>query len=108
MRQEWAFRVSSYLTLALACLCLSAAIQPFLPNFRVMLAPVLVLLALACCLEGRLALPAWTANLLGVAIALGGAAWVGWCVQERINEVGMENVPLPLACCRTWDRCFLP
>jgi transglutaminase-like putative cysteine protease len=95
MRQEWAFRVSSYLTLALACLCLSAAIQPFLPNFRVMLAPVLVLLALACCLEGRLALPAWAANLLGVAIALGGAAWVGWCVQERINEVGMENVPLP-------------
>jgi len=95
MRREWAFRVSGYLTLALACLCLCQAVEPFLPGIQVMAVPALMLLAMACCLEGRFALPAWAANLLGAGIALGGTAWISWRVQERINEYGMDNVPMP-------------
>src|SRR5207245_2832397 len=60
-------------------------------------APLLVVLVLAFCLEGRVALPAWAANVFGVGIALGGMVWVGWQLYGRIHESGLEDVPMPAA-----------
>jgi hypothetical protein len=58
---------------------------------------MLVVLGLACVLEGRFVLPTWAANLLGVGIALGATAWISWRLHGRIEEDGLDNVPMPAA-----------
>src|SRR5262249_4245566 len=73
---ESAFRLSSYLALALSCACLAYAEMPFLPALPYFLVPVGLLLLLAFFLEGRWSLPVRSANALAVLIAMGAAVRV--------------------------------
>src|SRR5690348_4842219 len=89
------FRLSSYVTLGLSCAALVFAEAAFLPGLPVCLAPVLALLVLAWWVEGRWFLPAWGANVLGILIAAGGAAWLTTHLSDR--ESWQSKVPLHLA-----------
>jgi protein-glutamine gamma-glutamyltransferase len=97
MRLKWAFRVSGYLTLALACACLGLATSQLIPGIRVFALPLLIVLTILCFLEERLALPIWAANLLGFTIALGAAVWIGARLFGHISDSGLADVPLPSA-----------
>ncbi len=92
--ERW-FRLSAYLTLGLSCAALVFAEVPFLPDLQICLAPVLLLLVLSWWVEGRWRLPNWGANILGVLIAAGGAAWLATQLTEE-NSLLMR-VPLHLA-----------
>ena len=70
------FRLSTYVTLMLACLCLALAEQPYVPGTAWFAGPVLALLVVAFFVDGRCALPVWTANVLGVFIVFGSAMWL--------------------------------
>ena len=94
MRIDGAFRLLSHATLGLACVCLIEADELFLPGLRLGTFPVLALVGLACWAEGRWVLPAWGANVLGVAIA-GGA--VAWLAHAHGDETWAQEVPLHTA-----------
>jgi hypothetical protein len=97
MRLDWAFRISGYLTLALAGACLLLASGQLMPGIQMLALPLLLVLVILCLLEGRIALPIWAANILGFAIALGGAVWIGWRLFGRISQSGLSDLPLPSA-----------
>lgn len=71
------FRLSIYLTLSLACLCLSYATYPYLPEISRIGSIVGILIVLAFLLEGCWELSLRAANILGGLIGL---ATVGWLV----------------------------
>jgi protein-glutamine gamma-glutamyltransferase len=96
MRLDVAFRLSSYLTLGLACLCLAVAEQYFLPGIYLFLLTILVLLALAWFIEGRWALPISASNLLGAVIGLGAFAWIGHRSYVASQEM-LQGVTFPAA-----------
>jgi transglutaminase-like putative cysteine protease len=93
MRPERWFRLLNHATLGLSCLCLVSAEVLFLPGVEVLLAPVVVLLVAAWWGEGRWVLPVWGANLLGMLILAGGAAWMGWLLLDP--ESWIQTAPLP-------------
>lgn len=95
MSLEHRFRLSQYLTLGLSCAALVFAEAPFLPELRLCLAPVLVLLLLAWAVEGRWHLSNWGANLLGLLIAAGGVTWL--VTQLSDNDFVLAHLPLHLA-----------
>jgi transglutaminase-like putative cysteine protease len=76
MPVDFRFRLSLYLTLAVASVCLALAEEPLVPGVSLTLIPVLALFLVGFLLEGRWTLPAWAANCLGVAIAGGWALWL--------------------------------
>ena len=76
MRIETGFRLSTYLSLSLACLCLGEAELLFVPTIFFFVIPAILLLGAACYLEGRWTLPRWAANALGLAIAPAAAIWM--------------------------------
>jgi transglutaminase-like putative cysteine protease len=78
MRLDLCFRISTYLTLAMASLCLGYAEAAFLPAIVIFGAAMGVVLLTAFCVEGRWALSMLAANLLGFAIAAGSAVWIAW------------------------------
>src|SRR5689334_6339066 len=80
----------SHLALALAGVCLTCAELDFLPEMAAGLPLYLLLVALACRLNGRRMLPMWAANVLGLVIAAGVALWVLYNAADW-PEVG----PLP-------------
>src|SRR2546423_638325 len=92
MRLDHAFRLSSYLTLGLACLCLAVAEQFFFPGIYLFLLTILFLLGLAWIIEGRWALPISASNLLGAVIGLGAFGWIGYRVYV-VSEEMFEGVP---------------
>jgi hypothetical protein len=95
MRHELAFRLSGYLTLAMACVCLSVAEMPFIPGMVVFLGVVLGLMAIAFAIEGRWSLPAWGANLLALVITLGAILWF----RDRLARSGdptLRDLPAPV------------
>jgi hypothetical protein len=96
MRLDLAFRVSLYLTLALAGLCLAVAEQPFLPGIFWLAGALLGLLGAAFLLEGRWALPPLAANLIGLAAAAGWGAWLDMRLFQPA-EPWRETIPLPAA-----------
>jgi transglutaminase-like putative cysteine protease len=69
------YRSVHLLTLALSGLCLVVAEGPFLPGAQPYLLLLVALMALALFTEGRWVLPAWTANVLAVALAVAGGRW---------------------------------
>src|SRR5690349_11063363 len=75
MPLDWRARLSLYLPLALAGVCLGAAEQAFFPGIFFLVGPLLGLLVLAFLVEGRWTLSAGAANLLGLVIA---GAWAVW------------------------------
>jgi len=76
MPTEFAFRVSTYLSLALACACLGYAEWELLPEVTGFMAVVLVLLVVSFRYEGRIELSLARANALGLGIAIVGVAWL--------------------------------
>lgn len=96
MRMEAGFRLSSYLTLGLACICLAYAEQLFFPGIAIFVLPILALLALAYYAEGRWCLPIRSANLLGLAIALGTVVWIVISLL-RPGPSRLEGIPLPVS-----------
>ncbi len=84
MRADLAPRLLQHLTLALAGTCLTYAERDFLPELQLLLPPFLLLVGAACWVEGRWALTAWSANALGVLIALG----TGLLFARRSQELG--------------------
>jgi hypothetical protein len=100
MRLATAFRLSSYLTLALACACLGYAEMPFLPATPYMLVSWGAFLLLAFFLEGRWALSARAANLLGLIIA---GLTVYWVINlYLLAESGQDWNGIP------WPAVLLP
>jgi transglutaminase-like putative cysteine protease len=95
MRVELWFRLLNHLSLALACACLAYAELYFLPELPWALGLVLVLILLGFFTEGRWVMPAWAANVLGVAIAVAAAVWLAAEVNDPTSRVG--DVPLPAA-----------
>lgn len=83
MRLDSAFRLSAYLTLGMACACLSYAAKPFLPEVAYLILPVVVLLATAYFLEGRWTMTDLTANLIATpVITIGIGAWAAYRLTE--------------------------
>lgn len=99
MRLDVKFRLSVYLSLILASACLGHAEEAFLPGVLIFVTAVSVLFALAFLLEGRWALTALAANVLGVFIASGAALWI---LSRLLRPPEGFAVPLP------WQAMLLP
>jgi hypothetical protein len=78
MRLPFAFRLSMYLTLGLACTSLAYSLVPHVPELAAFTGLVGVLLAVAFVLEGRWALTPAAANALGALIAAAAGVWVAF------------------------------
>ncbi|HXG09594.1 MAG TPA: DUF3488 and transglutaminase-like domain-containing protein [Gemmataceae bacterium] len=97
MRSDLGFRLSNYLTLGLACICLGYAEQFYLPGITIFVVLVLLLLAAAFVAEGRRwSLPIRASNVVGLVLAAGSGAWVTLCLV-RPRAAALEDYPLPLA-----------
>lgn len=90
MPTEAAFRLSTYLTLAVACVSLGYA-EAFLPEVRVIATASVVGLAVIYRLETRVKLLSIAdANKLGAVLAL---AWVGWAAYRIVGEIRNPEFP---------------
>ncbi|MCE9531222.1 MAG: DUF3488 and transglutaminase-like domain-containing protein [Planctomycetes bacterium] len=89
-----AFRLSTYLTLALACLCLGYAEEGLLPETPYITASVIVLIAVAYQFEGRWSLSLQSANMVGAVLTI---ALVGWLVFQFVRSSPglLEVLPFP-------------
>jgi transglutaminase-like putative cysteine protease len=96
MRLDLAFRLSTYLTLAVACLCLSYALVVFFPNIFLFTAAAGVLLGVAFRLEGRFALTNAMADLLAALIFGGALLWV-YLHATYSKDTWLQNTPVPAA-----------
>src|SRR5579862_2730866 len=99
MRIDTGFRVSTLLSLSLACLTIGWAEEPFVPELLILVVPAVVVLWIAGALEGRWSLPSWTANLLGAFIAPLASLWIATRLFTTEEHVG---TPL------TWTSATLP
>ena len=99
MRLDAAFRLSFYLTLALACVCLGHAVAPYLPELPWLVLPVAGVLLAAYLLDGRWLLPAWLANIIALIItALVGGAGASIVIdglQGRVESAMASMMLLP-------------
>jgi hypothetical protein len=93
MRHESLFRLSFYLTLLLAVLCLGFAEAVFLPGSAWLTVPLVAALGAAFLLEGRWALGRASANVLAV---LGLASAGLWIVRNLANPANSVLVILPM------------
>jgi hypothetical protein len=98
MRLDTAFRLSTYLTVAVASGCLTYAEGLYLPGIAFFALPLAALMVVAYCVEGRWALSAQGANGLGLLISVG---WVGWVIFFS-DEFGDPLGRPP------WPAVFLP
>jgi transglutaminase-like putative cysteine protease len=96
MQLDAVFRLSTYLTLALASLCLGMTEEPFIPSMMLFLIPIEGLLLLAFALERRWTLTSTASNLIGVVIALGSVLWIISSLMSPANQI-IEEAPYPAA-----------
>ncbi len=93
MPSDFSFRLSMYLSLALACACLGYAEADLLPSGAVIAGLVVVLLAVAFRSEGRFELGLAAANRLGVVLFVAAAVWL---VTQFANRSSLlYTVPWP-------------
>jgi transglutaminase-like putative cysteine protease len=86
MTTDPAFRLSTYVALALGCAALGAAEFPILPEVGAFAAVVIVALVLVYHLETRIEfLSLAAANNLGIGIALAAAAWAGVRIARELR-----------------------
>src|SRR5262249_12860438 len=109
------YRLLYHLTLALAGLCLSFALAPFLAEAWALAPPYVLLVALAWRVEGRWSLPNWAATVIGLLLAAGAGWWMTLRVdaeEEWVRDVPIAAalVPLfgPLVMALTVVRLFRP
>jgi transglutaminase-like putative cysteine protease len=96
MSLDFAFRLSEYVLLGLACACLGYAEWAFLPEVAWLAVVVAVLLAAAFRLEGRWAgMSLRTANYVGGAILVLALGWLAWRFVRPLPEV-MDQLPWPI------------
>ncbi len=98
MRLDTGFRLSTYLTVAVASGCLTYAEGPYLPGIAFFALPLAALLVAAYWVEGKWSLSAQGANGLGLLISVG---WVGWVIffsDEFEDPLGRPP----------WPAVFLP
>src|SRR4051794_27158895 len=95
MRLDFALRLSYYVTLVLACLCLGYAELPFLSWTMLLIVPVLGLMWLAWRVEGRWTLSSQMANVLAVLIAIGTVAWISFNLTRARAEMLAGGIPWP-------------
>jgi len=95
MHLTTAFRLSFFLTLALACGCLALAETFFLWWMGFFLLGTLVLLSIAFHWEGRWILGDDAANRLGMVIAIGSAFWILYNLPRSEEELQASGVPWP-------------
>lgn len=94
MKLDTAFRLSSYLTLALATACLGFAEEAFLPWMPPALIPAGLLILIAYLLEGRLAQTHRSANIMGLLI-FGATAWWLWYQLSKPHDDLKVIIPWP-------------
>lgn len=98
MRVDTGLRLSIYLTVTLAGLCLTYAEEPYFPGITFFVLPLGLLLVTAYCVEGRWSISPQAANGLGMMISVG---WIGWVLlfsNEFDDPLGRPP----------WPTVFLP
>ncbi len=95
MPTDFSFRLSLYLSLALACGCLGYAEADLLPSGAVIAGLVLASLAVAFRCEGRYELSLASANRLGVVLFVAGGVWL--VAQFANSNSLLRTVPWPAA-----------
>ncbi len=96
MTLDTTFRLSFYVTLALACICLAQAEVYFLQWFPALCLPLAVLvLVLAWRFEGRWVLHENAANYLGIFIGLATGGWVLAQLPRSEADLVATGVPWP-------------
>lgn len=95
MSLNTAFRVGFYLTMALACCCLSAGEVLFLPWMAFLLPIALAFILLAFLAEGRWHLSLGASNLLGLVVALGVGAWAYLYMPREERDFLEIGLPWP-------------
>jgi len=88
------FRLSTYLTLALACLCLGYAEGDLLPETPYITAVVIVLIAVAHRVEGRWSLSLQSANSVGAVLTLALIGWIGFQFVRGSSSL-LDVLPFP-------------
>ncbi|HEV3146254.1 MAG TPA: hypothetical protein VGZ47_20370, partial [Gemmataceae bacterium] len=88
------FLTSTYLTLALACVCLAYAEFGLMPEIVFVAGMVIVLLLVAYTAEGKWSLSNWGANLLGGAVAAGAGTWIVFRSMRPSGEY-LQTIPWP-------------
>ena len=96
MRLDSVFRLSMYLTLAMATLCLGAAEETLLPGMMLFLIPIGVLLLIGYQLEGRWSLSADGSNLAAVGILVGTGVWIAYNLMTPPGD-WLQHAPWPAA-----------
>jgi transglutaminase-like putative cysteine protease len=97
MRLDLAFRLSTYLTLGSAAVCLGYAEESFLPGIGVFVGVFGVFLATTFFLERRWALRPLAANLVGLLIFAGTGLWIAWSLLRPSSASLRESVSWPTA-----------
>src|SRR5262249_30989609 len=99
MSADRTHRLLTHLALALSGVCLTVAEAPYLPELFAGLVVYLGLIALAWRKVDRCALPAWAANLFGLAILAGVGLWVLVRVSYRedtwVSEIPLAAIVIP-------------
>ena len=93
MPTDFAFRLSAYLTLGLACVCLGYGEWELLPEVSVFAALVIVTLVISFRTGSSIELTLPQANRLGLTIGLIAALWVGWHYVRPTSL--MHTLPWP-------------
>ena len=93
MRLDAAFRLSTYLSLVTASVCLVYADQVFLPGITGFGAVMGVVLVCAFVLEGRWALSLEAANALGLVIAAGAGFWIAYQLLQPAGSSATDLTP---------------
>ena len=99
MPSDFAFRLCTYLTLALSCICLGYSEWDLLPEVTGFTATVIVLLMVSFVFEGRWVLNLRQANRMGFAIGVLALLWVGF---QFVRPSGGLIYVLP------WPASLLP
>src|SRR5262245_4853461 len=95
MSLQGTFRLSFYLSLALACCCLASAELYFLNWMGIFLAVILGIIAFAFFAEGRWSLSLAASNRLGLVIAIGAFAWIYYNIPHSEDDLIAGGVPWP-------------
>jgi transglutaminase-like putative cysteine protease len=88
------FRLSTYLTLAMACICLGYAEGDLLPESPYITGAVLLSLAVAYRLEGRWSLSLRAANFVGGALILMLVGWIAFQFIRKPTDLVL-HLPFP-------------
>lgn len=88
------FRLSTYLTLALACFCLGWSERDLLPESLLITGAVIVLIIIAYRVEGRWSLSPRSANVVGGLLALGLVFWIAFQFVRSTSRP-LDVLPFP-------------